>query len=61
MKHLTLADALHNRRKVLVNQLRLERTRNSPRRLHNIARELREISKRQEAFLPQEPQNESGK
>lgn len=53
---LTLADALNNRRKVLVKRLGTDKVRNSPIRLNNIARELREISKRQEAFLPSEPQ-----
>lgn len=52
---LTLADALNNRRNILVKQLGLESTRNNQKRLLNIARELREISKRLEAFLPPEP------
>lgn len=47
---ITMADALNNRRKVLVKRLSMDRVRNSPKKLIRIAHELREISKRLDVF-----------
>lgn len=49
----TMFDALNNRRKILVARLGTEAVKNSPSQLKRIAHELREISKRLEAFLPE--------
>jgi len=53
-KQLTLFDALNNRRKVLVKSLSTPKVRDNPDKLKQVARELREISKRLEAFIPNE-------
>ena len=49
----TMFDALNNRRKVLVKRLGTDAVRNDSNKLKKIAHELREISKRLEAFLPE--------
>lgn len=53
-QQLTLFDALNNRRKALVSQLGTEKVRGNSNKLQQVARELREISKRLEAFTPNE-------
>ena len=51
VQKLTLFDALNNRRNSLVKKLATEAVRNNPNKLKKIAHELREISKRLEAFI----------